>query len=393
MLVVDQFRLYKCCVIIASYNNAGTVEQVIHDVLSYCPDVFVVNDGSTDHTAAILSGISGIKVLTFEQHHGKGNALRKAFDMLRETGFVYAITLDGDGKHSAKELPLFLAELGEVPNNILIGARHMPQDNIPGAAGLLMKFNNFCFRFVTGIDLPQYQSGYRLYPLASLQKIFLFSRRNEFEVEVLVKAVWNGIGLTSICLEGNAPTKDEPETPYSHGASLTRIAGLHIYLLVLALVWYKPKEIILHFPERARYFWKHYFLAAHESNFTKAASVGFGVFMGIIPVWGFQMLLAGFFAHLMRLNKVITVVCSNISLPMNIPWIIYGSLKCGELLLGKQSGAFEWSRKLVQGNALNYALQYLCGSLLFAALLGLSSFIITYTLLSLFRRQQSTPAD
>ena len=393
MQVSEQFRLHKCCVIIPTYNNAGTLEHVVRDVLKYCPDVYVVNDGSTDNTASILSSIQEIKVLTFERNRGKGTAMRKAFEIARESGFQYAITLDSDGQHFAKDLHVFLDKLPEAPNSILIGARNMQQENVPGTSSFGNKFSNFWFRFETGIEVPDTQSGYRLYPIASLAKVFLFTWRYEFEVEVLVKAAWNGIGVSTVPIDVYYPPKEERITHFRKGPDFTRISVLNTYLVTLALLWYKPKDLILNFPARVRYFWKHYFLASHESNFTKAASAGFGVFMGIIPAWGFQMLLAGFFAHLMRLNKVMAVVCSNISVPLNIPWIIYGSMKCGELLLGKHAVPFEFSKALNPQRAMHYTLQYLTGSLLFAALVGLATFLVSFLLLSLLRRNAPQTAD
>ena len=43
-----------CCVIMPTYDNAGTLSDVISSVLEYCDDLIVINDGCTDGTPEIL---------------------------------------------------------------------------------------------------------------------------------------------------------------------------------------------------------------------------------------------------------------------------------------------------------------------------------------------------
>ncbi len=87
------------CVVIPTFNNENTIEQVVCDTLLYCQDVFVVNDGSTDTTSAILSKIEGIQVVSCSVNKGKGHALKAGFKKALSAGFSYAITLDSDGQH------------------------------------------------------------------------------------------------------------------------------------------------------------------------------------------------------------------------------------------------------------------------------------------------------
>jgi uncharacterized protein (DUF2062 family) len=75
-------------------------------------------------------------------------------------------------------------------------------------------------------------------------------------------------------------------------------------------------------------------IGADESPMVKAFSVALGVFMGIAPFWGAQMLIAFAIAWLFRLNKAITLIASNISLPPMIPFLLWGSYEMGKLLIG-----------------------------------------------------------
>ena len=104
----EMLRKWGICVVIPTYNNGGTILRVVQEALAECDDVMVVNDGSTDSTAAILEGIKGITLVTLPQNRGKGAALKAGFLKALDMGFSYAITLDGDGQHDPAEISRFM---------------------------------------------------------------------------------------------------------------------------------------------------------------------------------------------------------------------------------------------------------------------------------------------
>ena len=91
-------------------------------------------------------------------------------------------------------------------------------------------------------------------------------------------------------------------------------------------------------------------------------------------------------AHLLRLNKVLTLVSSNISIPPMIPFILYGSFYAGSLLLGE-------SMKVIPSDltfdAISGSLtQYLAGSIILATCVGFASMGGVYIILKIFRRSE-----
>ena len=129
MSTIDQNRQKEVlrnrgiCVVIPTYNNGGTIGRVVEETLAECDDVIVVNDGSTDATASILSGFNGITLVTLTKNSGKGAALKASFRKAMEMGFAYAITLDGDGQHYPKEISQFLQANREHPWSLIVGSR------------------------------------------------------------------------------------------------------------------------------------------------------------------------------------------------------------------------------------------------------------------------------
>jgi uncharacterized protein (DUF2062 family) len=121
-----------------------------------------------------------------------------------------------------------------------------------------------------------------------------------------------------------------------------------------------------------------------ESNLKKAVSIGFGCFMGVVPIWGFQLLVGLPIAVLFRMNKILFVSAAHISIPPFIPVVVYFSLLMGQYTLG---GTFDlpdiWSTSFdtVQTNIKIYVV----GAMVFALILGLSTFALSLALLSVFR--------
>ena len=151
-MVSDQFNECGACVIIPTYNNAASLARVIDDVAGYTRNIIIVNDGSTDDTLAVVEQFPFIKLVSYNKNVGKGWALRKAFSFATELNYKYAVTIDSDGQHFAKDLPAFIERLLVAPDAIIIGARNMDQASVPGKSSFGHKFSNFWFKVETGIS-------------------------------------------------------------------------------------------------------------------------------------------------------------------------------------------------------------------------------------------------
>lgn len=375
------------CIVIPTYNNAGTLGQVLTEVLAYPFPVIVVNDGSTDGTALILSDFPTIQVIQYPVNRGKGHALSKGLAAAMAAGFRYAITLDSDGQHYAEDIPVFLQEIVRYPDSLLIGARNLASDNMPGKNTFANKFSNFWFTLETGIRLADTQSGYRLYPLHKLKGISLFTSRYEYELEIIVQAAWRNVRVANVPVQVYYPPVGERVSHFRPLRDFTRISLLNSVLVLIAFLWFWPWKCIRSLTKtRIKKFISDHITHSGESNFRITLAVMFGVFMGIVPIWGYQMIVAGIAAHFLRLNKVITLVASNISLPPMIPFLLFGSYATGGWILHRPVAL---TLHEVTFETLKDSLfQYLAGSMVFATLCGLVAGLVCITLLSLFRKPE-----
>ncbi len=203
------FDELQACVIIPTYNNAASLAAVIRDVSEYSDHIIVVNDGSTDDTAAIVASFPYVQYISHSPNIGKGWALRQAFKYALEQDYRFAITIDSDGQHFAKDLPAFVEKLQEEQEAIIIGARNMGQSSVPGGSSFGNKFSNFWFKVETGINCADTQSGYRAYPLLLLKDMRFFTSKYEFEIEVLVRAAWKGVKVGAIPVSVYYAPKEE----------------------------------------------------------------------------------------------------------------------------------------------------------------------------------------
>lgn len=238
-----RLRARGVCVVIPTYNNASTIGAVVRSVLEYCHDVIVVNDGSTDGTDSVLGQIEGISVVTLERNRGKGYALREGFEAARKKGFGYAITMDGDGQHYAKDIATMLRANERHPGALIIGRRRMDEVERSSGSRFANKFSNFWFWVQTGLRVDDTQSGYRLYPLRRLHGLSLLTSRYEAEVELLVMAAWHGVEIVSEDVDVYYPPEEERVSHFRPAADFGRISMLNTVLCFLAIVYGLPLRL------------------------------------------------------------------------------------------------------------------------------------------------------
>ena len=386
----NKFEINSCCVIVPTYNNGQTLAGVLDSILTYTNHIIIIDDGSSDSTAEILMGYSGLKLLLYKKNRGKGYALKKAFGWARVMGYQYAISMDSDGQHFASDLPAFLAAIEENPDTLIVGARNMDDAGAPGKSNFGFKFSNFWFTVTTGIKLPDTQSGFRLYPLEKLKSIAFITRRFEFEVEVIVRAAWRRINVMSIPIKVYYPPKGERVSHFRPFTDFFRISILNTVLVLLALLFFRPYLFFSKLTWKSfKAFIRKELFNPEETNGVKVASVMVGAFMGVAPVWGWQMAIALGIAIAFRLNKIIVLAVSNISIPPMIPIILYLSYITGGIVLGRGVG-IDFDSGISLAFVTENLFQYVLGSLIFGVILALGLGLITYIALLIFRKQPAS---
>lgn len=376
------------CVIIPTYNNEKTVEGVISGVLKITKNVIVINDGSTDITNDILKKFSFLTIISYEKNRGKGFAIRKGFEVAIAKRYLYAVTIDSDGQHFPEDIVTLISKIDKEPDTLIIGARNLAPEELSKGSSFANRFSNFWYRFLTGIKLPDTQTGFRLYPLKPLTGMRFYTGKYEFELEVLVRAAWRGISIESVPVRVFYPSRTERVSHFRPFMDFFRIGMLNAIFVIIALVYIKPFSFLKYLrKENLKDFINKNILQSQESNTNISFAVVLGIFTGILPIWGFQLITAIALAHLFGLSKLITSVAANISLPPMIPIILYLSYVTGGYVMQSESN-IKFSTGLSVKSFENNLIQYLIGSIVLAIILSVFSGIIAFVILKLFRKKR-----
>ena len=233
------------CVIIPTYNNKGTILQVIQSVSDYCDDIFVVCDGPTDGTEELVrQSDHPVNVIAYQPNKGKGTALVTGFREALKRGFRYAITLDSDGQHYPSDIPAFVEMIKEHPDALVIGSRGLKHDNMPQKNTFANKFSNFWFTVQTAKKLPDTQTGFRLYPLRKMGNMHIITSRYEAELELLVRSAWRNINIIPIPINVYYPPQEERVSFFRPGKDFTRISILNTFFCFAAILYGYPSMLI-----------------------------------------------------------------------------------------------------------------------------------------------------
>ncbi len=183
-------------VAIPALDAAESIAAVVRRTLAMGAEIVVIDDGSRDGTGDVARAC-GVTVLTHPVNLGKGRALKTAFDHLFARGCDAVVTIDADGQHPPEELPKLLAPWRKGAD-LVLGTR----DHLYAAMGRVRRASNgtssWLISHVAGAELPDCQTGYRVYARRLIEMIGFPEPRFEAESAVLVRAVRAGFRVVGV---------------------------------------------------------------------------------------------------------------------------------------------------------------------------------------------------
>jgi glycosyltransferase involved in cell wall biosynthesis len=214
----------KIAVVIPAYNEAPTIRDVATRTLEIVSHVIVVDDGSTDATAAALEGLA-VTLISNPANLGKGASLWRGFALALAEDADAVITLDGDAQHRPEDIPRLVAAWEAQPGRIIIGARLAQREKVPPLRYFGNRFANFWVAWAAGFPVSDSQSGFRLYPAAVLRGVNVAhgpGARFAFESEILIEAGRAGVRSAAVPIDALYP----PNARASHYRSAVDTARI-----------------------------------------------------------------------------------------------------------------------------------------------------------------------
>jgi glycosyltransferase involved in cell wall biosynthesis len=220
----------KVTVVIPAYNEATTIRTLAVAVLERGLELIVVDDGSSDDTAAQLEGLS-LQLIQHQENRGKAASLRRGMDAALSGGADGVLTMDGDGQHRPEEIQAMLDCFNNNPECLVIGARMLNREQAPAARLFANNFADFWISWAAGRTVHDSQSGFRLYPAQALQQVRIGHNKYRsfvFESEFLIEAARHGFCFKTVAIASHYPQ----QTRASHFRPVIDISRI-----VLMVAW------------------------------------------------------------------------------------------------------------------------------------------------------------
>ena len=186
--------------LIPSYNPGPKVFATVRAALDNWAPVWVVVDGSTDHSEHALAEMAdadeNLRVWVLPKNRGKGAAVLFGMRQAQSLGYTHVLTMDSDGQHPAASIPEFMQASLAHPKSMILGSPTF-DDTAPKLRVRGRKISNWWANLETlwaGIHDSLF--GFRVYPIGPLINVMRrqpWMRRFDFDVEAAVRLCWRGV--------------------------------------------------------------------------------------------------------------------------------------------------------------------------------------------------------
>jgi glycosyltransferase involved in cell wall biosynthesis len=206
--------------VIPAYNAEKTIGNIVKQCLSYCDEVFVVDDGSKDWTTHFAKE-SGAKVYRLNVNHGAGFAT--AFGLNGVWDCEAVVTLDSDGQHDPADIPILCKPIFDGEADLVIGSRFLEESKTNMrpyrklGIGIITEAYNWGH-----IPITDAQCCFRAFRGKGLPKIIPQSNRFGFSTEMLIRARKEGLRIKEVPIhcQYRGLKEDSTMNPVKQGVSV-----------------------------------------------------------------------------------------------------------------------------------------------------------------------------
>jgi glycosyltransferase involved in cell wall biosynthesis len=218
----------RSCILVPSFEARATLGGVIDGLLAEMPafereDLLVVDDGSTDGTAAVARE-RRVRVVSHTRNRGKGAALRTGLAEAAQLGYQAALTVDADGQHPPHAARMVL-EASDDPNDLVLGVRDLVRAGAPRANQLSNRFSNLVLSGFARKRMSDTQCGLRRYPIAATLSLGCRAEGYAFEAEVLLRGVAAKMRVREVLVDVLYPPEEERVTHFDSVRDPARIVA------------------------------------------------------------------------------------------------------------------------------------------------------------------------
>jgi glycosyltransferase involved in cell wall biosynthesis len=183
--------------IIPAYFEEKHITGVVRRTLSQLDHALVIDDGSSDATAANARE-AGAEVVVHPQNRGKGESIKTGLRHWLERGFEYVVILDGDGQHLPEEINRFISAASAHGARLLVGTRMNDVSRMPLLRRVVNRYMSRKISRLCGQQIPDTQCGFRMVHRELISDLLGGANRFEYETEMLIVASRKGCLIESV---------------------------------------------------------------------------------------------------------------------------------------------------------------------------------------------------
>ncbi len=377
-------RTLKILIVIVAGNGRAPLAAAARGALASGYDLLVIDAGGDRQSLQAALANLPCRTMRGGEHLGKGAAVLLAAEHAADHGYDTLITIDGDGRHDPADIRLFVEKARNCPSPCLLLGGSPSFGEAGSWTDHIGRFLTYsCVRLASGLELPDPESGFRLYPVKELLTLAPTLSRFGFAIETVVKFAWSGIPVSTIAVSAGQSSKDEQLRPFGKTARTLGLAWLHGRLLLRRLLPWPHKKLTKTEPlqKQVRESLSQNpvkvlgrICREHSSPLWLAMAVWLGIFMGALPLLAIHTVSIIYVAHRLHINKVAAVAASQFCMPPVVPVLciqVGYYLRNGEFLYD-----FSWQRWLLDVHERLW--EWFLGSLLLGPLLGLLGAAVMY---------------
>lgn len=214
-------------VLMPCLDEARAIRGLLERVLCHCSDVIVVDDGSRDATAEIVSQLP-VTLIRHATRCGKGEALRTGFRAALARGATGVLTMDGDGQHDPDDISRILDAARAHRDALVIGARMLGRERQPPGRRRANDFADWGISWGCGQPVADTQSGQRWYPRAAVELVDLPAEGFVFEAALLIAAC-RELGLRAVSVP--IACRYDADARHSHFHGVRDTARITLYTM------------------------------------------------------------------------------------------------------------------------------------------------------------------
>jgi len=228
-------------VMIPSYNTGQLLKITVTEALQQWLPVWVIIDGSTDGSEALLAPLQEaypdtLVVIKIANNQGKGAAILSGIKAAEKQGFTHVLTMDADHQHPAGYIQRFMQQSIECPKAMILGEpifdASAPMIRVQGR-----KISNWWANLETlNAGIHDSLFGMRIYPISDLIAVMqttAWARRFDFEPEIAVRMAWHGLAILNIATPVRYIAKEEGGvSQFKYGRDNILLIGMHLRLLL-----------------------------------------------------------------------------------------------------------------------------------------------------------------